>query len=219
MGRIRSVDRVLTSYGRHNFVSKKGRILKCGMVGRYLVHGLSKDGIQLNYSVHRLVMLAFVGPRPEGLEICHGDGNPENNALSNLRYDTKVGNAADKVLHKTNNLGETNPRAILTNEDVLEIFRRCEAGANQLELATSLEISPITVNHIATGRTWSSVTGKKWGRAAVVITPEIVRGIEKLQSEGKTLDQIASILGISKPSAFRHSKGKSKVLEWEALCS
>lgn len=36
--------------------------------------------------VHELVMLAFVGPRPEGMEIDHIDKNRVNNKLSNLRY-------------------------------------------------------------------------------------------------------------------------------------
>jgi len=33
-------------------------------------------------------MLAFVGPRPDGMEIIHKDGDPCNNALTNLEYGT-----------------------------------------------------------------------------------------------------------------------------------
>ena len=36
-------------------------------------------------TVHSLVMLSFIGPRPEGLEVCHYDGNPSNNHLDNLQ--------------------------------------------------------------------------------------------------------------------------------------
>lgn len=49
--------------------------------------------------VHLLVCEAHIGPRPPGLEVCHYDNNPSNNRLSNLRYDTPVGNAADRKRH------------------------------------------------------------------------------------------------------------------------
>jgi hypothetical protein len=45
--------------------------------------------------VHDLVLLAFVGAKPAGLEVCHGDGVKTNNRLSNLRYDTRSANALD----------------------------------------------------------------------------------------------------------------------------
>lgn len=51
--------------------------------------------------VHRLVLLAFVGPCPEEMEACHNDGNPKNNMLENLRWDTRVNNHADKHKHGT----------------------------------------------------------------------------------------------------------------------
>lgn len=40
------------------------------------------------HKVHKLVMWAFVGPRPEGMDIDHLDGNPHNNRLDNLTYET-----------------------------------------------------------------------------------------------------------------------------------
>lgn len=51
--------------------------------------------------VHRLVCLAFIGPPPEGMIVCHNDGNPSNNDISNLRYDTPGSNMLDKVKHGT----------------------------------------------------------------------------------------------------------------------
>src|SRR5262245_56522562 len=46
--------------------------------------------------VHRLLLLVFVGLCPPGMEACHNDGNKANNILSNLRWDTRVGNIADR---------------------------------------------------------------------------------------------------------------------------
>lgn len=47
--------------------------------------------------VHRVVMEAFVGPVPDGLEVLHWDDDPTNNALSNLRYGTRGENLHDLV--------------------------------------------------------------------------------------------------------------------------
>jgi len=59
--------------------------------GYRFVH-LSRGGITTNFMVHQLVMLAFVGPCPDDREVCHGDGDPDNNHLDNLRYDTHAAN-------------------------------------------------------------------------------------------------------------------------------
>lgn len=42
--------------------------------------------------VHRLVMLTFVGPPPEGHEVDHDDFDRANNALMNLKYELKAVN-------------------------------------------------------------------------------------------------------------------------------
>jgi DNA-binding transcriptional MerR regulator len=52
-------------------------------------------------TVHSLVLEAFEGPRPEGMEACHGDGNKLNVTLENLRWDLPKGNAEDKRRHGT----------------------------------------------------------------------------------------------------------------------
>lgn len=49
------------------------------------------------FVVSRLVLTAFVGPCPDGMEACHWDDDPNNNALSNLRWDTRSANVLDQV--------------------------------------------------------------------------------------------------------------------------
>lgn len=52
--------------------------------------------------VHRLVLLAFVGPpATNSAEVCHIDGNPANNQLANLRWGSSSENKADQVRHGT----------------------------------------------------------------------------------------------------------------------
>lgn len=58
--------------------------------------------------VHALVCAAFIGPRPAGLHVAHGNGDRRDNRLANLRYATARENAADAV-----RLGERGTRARL----------------------------------------------------------------------------------------------------------
>lgn len=60
---------------------------------------LSHDGKYCAAKVHRLVLMAFIGPAPDGHEACHNDGDPGNNHLSNLRWGTRSDNLRDRVRH------------------------------------------------------------------------------------------------------------------------
>jgi HNH endonuclease/NUMOD4 motif len=74
---------------------------------------LTRDGIQQRFPVHGLVMRAFVGSYPEGMEVRHLDGDPGNNcwapgneeetraAGGNLVYGTHSRNMQDKKEHGT----------------------------------------------------------------------------------------------------------------------
>lgn len=51
--------------------------------------------------VHRLVVEAFQGPRPEGYECRHLNGDKADNRLENLQWGTQSENALDRVRHGT----------------------------------------------------------------------------------------------------------------------
>ena len=53
------------------------------------------------YEIHRLVLLAFVGPLPAGHVTRHLDGDVTNATLSNLTYGTASENNLDQVRHGT----------------------------------------------------------------------------------------------------------------------
>jgi hypothetical protein len=62
---------------------------------------LWRDNRPHSLFVHRLVLIAFVSACPDGMEACHGDGDPTNNRLTNLRWDTRSANLLDSVQHGT----------------------------------------------------------------------------------------------------------------------
>ena len=62
----------------------------------YCLVNLDVDGRNRSRLVHQLVLEAFVGPKPPGLEGCHyPDHDKANNRVSNLRWDTHDENIRD----------------------------------------------------------------------------------------------------------------------------
>ena len=80
----------------------KEKILKAGSTQKgYKVVNLYQAGKRTTDYVHHLVLEAFIGPAPNGYEGCHEDGDPSNNRLDNLRWDTITNNRLDKRRHGT----------------------------------------------------------------------------------------------------------------------
>ncbi len=102
------------------------------------LYGQSKTNYRKIRLVHHLVLEAFVGPCPEGMECCHEDGDPTNNRLANLRWDTKKANEADKRRHGTSCVGERNGRVRITASDVIEIRKLRNEGLGDKRIAARL---------------------------------------------------------------------------------
>ena len=106
-GRVRSIERKARLLHRHTkeeiFRRVPGRIIKLHMgitkqgKTKHMNARLSDERGTLNWAVHRLVLTAFRGPCPPGLQGCHYDDDPYNNRLENLRWDTQSANELDKV--------------------------------------------------------------------------------------------------------------------------
>jgi hypothetical protein len=92
-GRVRSMERI-DSRGRR----RQGKILSPGRsTSGHLTVALCAGGVCRTFYVHRLVLQAFVGPNPAGMEACHWNDDPTDNRLENLRWDTRGANARDSV--------------------------------------------------------------------------------------------------------------------------
>ena len=147
LGRIKSLQR-----GRR--IGNKILSAAGGHKGGYLIVALSKGGITRTFSVHRLVLLAFVGARPTGLESRHLDGNPANNRVANLCYATWAENDGDKDKHNTRPRGENHWHRTMTDALVREIRTSHERIC---DIAKRLNKPPSTISRIRSRLAWRHV--------------------------------------------------------------
>lgn len=131
------------------------RQLKQRKKGAYLVVGTHTSGKYTTWFVHRLVLEAFVGPCPDGMEARHINGDPENNDLSNLAWATKLENESDKETHRTSHIGSRGMRRKLTEENVLEIRRAIIAGDSFASLGRRFNVTWQSVQAIARRKSWA----------------------------------------------------------------
>lgn len=97
--------------------------------------------------VHRLVASAFLGPCPGGQEVRHLDGNPQNNAVTNLAYGTRTENILDVL-----RIGR--PWRMLHIKQVREIRQRLQAGERGADLAREYGVREASISAIKTGRSF-----------------------------------------------------------------
>lgn len=100
LGRVRSIARVILRKNGRTQSVKAGVLKPQKRKFGYLGIALSKDGKSCTLTLHRLVLESFVGPREPWQECCHCNGDPSDNRLSNLRWDTKESNASDRPIHR-----------------------------------------------------------------------------------------------------------------------
>lgn len=124
---------------------------------------LRRDDKDVSKTIHRLVLEAFSGLCPEGMQACHNNGNPEDNRIENLRWDTISENAWDRSRHgrAAGNFpvrrGVNHGRAKFSEEQVLEIRELFSEGVRKAELARKFNTSIPQITNIVTRKTWTHV--------------------------------------------------------------
>ncbi len=123
---------------------------------------LRKNNKTHEFRIHRLVLNAFKGKCPKGKEGCHNDGNPLNNHIENLRWDTHTSNMHDCFIHgkKINppiHYGENHPKAKFTNEQIKEIRNTIFLRGTIKELAKKYNVCPITISRIKDNVAWNHI--------------------------------------------------------------
>ena len=108
--------------------------------------------------IHKLVCLAFYGPKPDGLQIRHIDGNKENTRPENFVYGTSRENADDFITHGSGR-GSKNGHSKLKEIDIIEMreLYRTEQ-MNQTELAKKYGVTQSCIFFALEGkRVWKHV--------------------------------------------------------------
>ena len=153
-GRIKSLDRMIQRRGHTKLL--RGRLLTSSVNGAgHLQINLSNEN-KKSFKVHRLVLEAFTGPCPQGLECCHNDGNHVNNHIENLRWDTRSSNIMDRVDHGVSNRGERQGSSKLTEDQVHQIRTLCKhSDIPQREIGGMYGVNQQTVSKIHTRIRWA----------------------------------------------------------------
>ena len=139
-GRIRR-SKITSKYSN----SVIGKIIKPWKTGNsgYLAVTLIKDGKQYAPTVHKLVMEAFIGKRPNKVDIHHIDGDKHNNKLSNLGYISRSGNMSS--------LGyKPGPRPKLSEKDIY-LIKFLSKGVSGKDLAKQFNCSSTLISRVING--------------------------------------------------------------------
>ncbi|MFY3311567.1 MULTISPECIES: NUMOD4 motif-containing HNH endonuclease [Achromobacter] len=150
LGRVRSLSEYRTT---------SGGVLKPWVQNRgyQYVSLRSPGGVKKTFAVHRLVLEAFVGPCPNGCQCAHGDGDPTNNRVENLRWASAAENIADRTAHGRTYRGEGNASAKLDRFTVKTIKQLANAGISAYAVARLACVHPDTIERIWRGETWSHI--------------------------------------------------------------
>ena len=149
-GRLWSVPRKHPRSGRflRYWVTPKGyRKFKIGGV------------VSVTRYIHALVLEAFVGPRPEGMEAAHLNGDPSDNRVENLKWVSSEENKLHQKQHGTQPLGSSHHTAKLTEENVQDIRRLRRGGMLWKEIAQRFGVSKNTARSAGYGLTGFSKDG------------------------------------------------------------
>lgn len=119
------------------------------------VNLMAPDGRSKLRLVHRLVLEAFVGLRPPGMDACHDpDHDPSNNRLDNLRWDTKKANMADMLRQGRRARGWNCTSSKLAEQQVAEVYLAAEAGETQKSIAARYSVTQMTISRVIRRKTY-----------------------------------------------------------------
>lgn len=135
---------------------KSPRIMLFNNCRGYRTVELWKDRTGKRFTVHRIVCLAFQGPRPDGFDINHKNGVKSDNRNQNLEYVTKSENRKHAFATglQTNN-GIKHSQHKLSEEDVRAIRNLICEMVPYKDIAPIYGVTASAIASIKLGRTWA----------------------------------------------------------------
>lgn len=131
----------------------------------------NNNGRYFKYFLHRLVIGSFVEFNNK-YEVNHIDGNKLNNRLSNLEYIDRLGNAQHAAKFNLYNSCEDHYKALLTNEDVVQICQYIQGGYSNIRICEKMNLDykkyMIIISSIRNRKSWKNISKNyKWNKELV----------------------------------------------------
>lgn len=111
----------------------------------------------LSREVSHLVAETFIGPRPQGLFVCHKNGQALENTPQNLYYGTPKQNSEDAIRHGVIARGSANGNSRLTEDQAAFILTFCGTAT---EAAAICGVSVSTACRVRKRETWSHLKSR-----------------------------------------------------------
>jgi len=143
------------------FASNMGRFKKYNIIlkqyndknGYLLVYVLLNNKMG-TYRSHRIILETFVGPCPKGMVCRHLDGNPKNNKLDNLEWNTNSINMKDRTKHGTQPKGEKTSQSKFYDIDILNMRQLYKNGWTTQEISKKYNTNYKVIWKIVTYKLW-----------------------------------------------------------------
>lgn len=148
-----------------NVYGKRGQCMsKVNSHDGYVRVGIfNNDGIRKTIKIHRLVLLAFVGPCPDGCEGRHLNGDGRDNRLENLAWGTRAENGTDKRSHgRSYNVGNEHGATgdiEETKRIVVEMRSRAASGESVRSFHEEYGMTYAYARKVVNGGVWSKLPG------------------------------------------------------------
>lgn len=109
------------------------------------------------FAVHTLVAKVFLGPRPDGMEICHWNDDKMDNRVVNLYFGTHTENCSDRDANGRTAIGVRNGWARLDDGKVRAIREARIHGNTYQKIGDDFGISRTSASLICRGKAWKHV--------------------------------------------------------------
>lgn len=134
--------------------SESGTWLKTEFNRGYFKVSTSIGGKRVTLKISHLVLITYVGPRPEGTFALHKDDDPTNNHYTNLYWGTQGDNAEDS---RRNNQDSNAGVRKFSSEEVNAIRKRYSEGETMSLLSREYEVDRNTIRNVVLERTYRIV--------------------------------------------------------------
>lgn len=114
----------------------------------------NRNGKRREVSIHQLVLEAFVGPCPPGMESCHLNDDATDNRIENLRWDTRKANCADAKRNGKRCYGNKHPNSKLTANLVRKLRLEHKKGISFAQLSRTYKVASLSTIKLAIKKIW-----------------------------------------------------------------